>query len=105
MCRRPDHAVCHQSFLDQNMTAARFVQQDEWRVESNRHRIEQPCSVLGRPVCLEVGGAIRQQSKRSSVPLVESVAGEALELVVDCLLYTSDAADDLLCVDLGGSRI
>ena len=25
--------------------------------------------------------------------------------VKDCLLYTSDAADDLLCVDLGGSRI
>eukprot|EP00657_Telonema_sp_P-1_P000419 TRINITY_DN10809_c0_g1_i1.p1 TRINITY_DN10809_c0_g1~~TRINITY_DN10809_c0_g1_i1.p1 ORF type:complete len:187 (+),score=45.10 TRINITY_DN10809_c0_g1_i1:90-650(+) len=24
---------------------------------------------------------------------------------VPCLLYTSDAADDLLCVDLGGSRI
>ena len=23
----------------------------------------------------------------------------------DCLLYTSDAADDLLCVDLGGLRI
>ena len=22
-----------------------------------------------------------------------------------CLLYTSDAADDLLCVDLGGGRI
>src|SRR5450756_846566 len=30
-----------------------------------------------------------------------------LALVVDqvCLLYTSDAADDLLCVDLGGRRI
>src|SRR5450756_2847433 len=26
-------------------------------------------------------------------------------LVVTCLLYTSDAADDLLCVDLGGRRI
>ena len=26
------------------------------------------------------------------------------ELLV-CLLYTSDAADDLLCVDLGGRRI
>ena len=26
-------------------------------------------------------------------------------LVDDCLLYTSDAADDLLCVDLGGRRI
>ena len=24
---------------------------------------------------------------------------------MDCLLYTSDAADDLPCVDLGGSRI
>ena len=26
-------------------------------------------------------------------------------LVTFCLLYTSDAADDLLCVDLGGRRI
>ena len=25
--------------------------------------------------------------------------------LVDCLLYTSDAADDLLCVDLGGRSI
>src|SRR5450756_2154249 len=25
--------------------------------------------------------------------------------VICCLLYTSDAADDLLCVDLGGRRI
>ena len=25
--------------------------------------------------------------------------------LVNCLLYTSDAADDLLCVDLGGRRI
>ena len=28
-----------------------------------------------------------------------------LERPSDCLLYTSDAADDLLCVDLGGRRI
>ena len=26
-------------------------------------------------------------------------------LGMGCLLYTSDAADDLLCVDLGGRRI
>ena len=26
-------------------------------------------------------------------------------LYIACLLYTSDAADDLLCVDLGGRRI
>ena len=25
--------------------------------------------------------------------------------ILGCLLYTSDAADDLLCVDLGGRRI
>ena len=28
-----------------------------------------------------------------------------LRLLCRCLLYTSDAADDLLCVDLGGRRI
>ena len=28
-----------------------------------------------------------------------------LAIVLLCLLYTSDAADDLLCVDLGGRRI
>ena len=27
------------------------------------------------------------------------------KLIPGCLLYTSDAADDLLCVDLGGRRI
>ena len=26
-------------------------------------------------------------------------------MIDSCLLYTSDAADDLLCVDLGGRRI
>ena len=31
------------------------------------------------------------------------IMGQALSW--DCLLYTSDAADDLLCVDLGGRRI
>ena len=29
----------------------------------------------------------------------------ALQNISTCLLYTSDAADDLLCVDLGGRRI
>ena len=31
--------------------------------------------------------------------------GELVMLYLACLLYTSDAADDLLCVDLGGRRI
>ena len=33
------------------------------------------------------------------------VFGEATPDSGICLLYTSDAADDLLCVDLGGRRI
>ena len=33
------------------------------------------------------------------------LARELDDLAKHCLLYTSDAADDLLCVDLGGRRI
>ena len=44
---------------------------------------------------------------------MDAEGGDVLEVVVCCvfavvqicLLYTSDAADDLLCVDLGGRRI
>src|SRR5665213_1968991 len=45
----------------------------------------------------------------TSLPVVALTAfftGGALALqIYTCLLYTSDAADDLLCVDLGGRRI
>ena len=38
-----------------------------------------------------------------------AVPGQLIEIDMEahkaCLLYTSDAADDLLCVDLGGRRI
>src|SRR5450756_2556403 len=34
-----------------------------------------------------------------------SLVPPLLGLPSSCLLYTSDAADDLLCVDLGGRRI
>ena len=30
---------------------------------------------------------------------------DGVDGTIGCLLYTSDAADDLLCVDLGGRRI
>src|SRR5450756_1207514 len=45
----------------------------------------------------------------TSVPSRRSATGSPsrrmLETLWTCLLYTSDAADDLLCVDLGGRRI
>ena len=40
-----------------------------------------------------------------SAPLTFSLGGTDAALFSICLLYTSDAADDLLCVDLGGRRI
>src|SRR5450756_1880347 len=46
---------------------------------------------------------LRNRLKNPSV-----TATQFLDVQVDmyvCLLYTSDAADDLLCVDLGGRRI
>src|SRR5680860_1857107 len=41
--------------------------------------------------------------------VAEDATGESRRATINddiaCLLYTSDAADDLLCVDLGGRRI
>src|SRR5450756_2577862 len=48
--------------------------------------------------CVQVGDAIPPVDQR--VPLRHWFIESHL-----CLLYTSDAADDLLCVDLGGRRI
>ena len=40
-----------------------------------------------------------------TVDLVGHSMGGNVVMIYGCLLYTSDAADDLLCVDLGGRRI
>src|SRR5450756_2667974 len=39
------------------------------------------------------------------IPELNKAAGMMTGSYIGCLLYTSDAADDLLCVDLGGRRI
>ena len=44
----------------------------------------------------EVCSQVKKIAERTGV----DIAGP-----IPCLLYTSDAADDLLCVDLGGRRI
>ena len=41
----------------------------------------------------------------ATVEALHKRAKKVLVTVNTCLLYTSDAADDLLCVDLGGRRI
>eukprot|EP00657_Telonema_sp_P-1_P005310 TRINITY_DN2259_c0_g1_i1.p1 TRINITY_DN2259_c0_g1~~TRINITY_DN2259_c0_g1_i1.p1 ORF type:complete len:136 (-),score=60.69 TRINITY_DN2259_c0_g1_i1:117-524(-) len=47
--------------------------------------------IPGTETCLKIDGYVRFR--------VTATKG------TNCLLYTSDAADDLLCVDLGGRRI
>ena len=50
--------------------------------------------------------AVELQDKPFSDERIEELKSSALKILdIICLLYTSDAADDLLCLDLGGSRI
>ena len=57
---------------------------------------------LGVVLMLHSGSGI---SAISSVPYAFAKVLPFLTLGTCCLLYTSDAADDLLCVDLGGRHI
>src|SRR5450756_1930966 len=50
-------------------------------------------------------GGVPAHRLRKKCSLLQAPPYESRCDVVPCLLYTSDAADDLLCVDLGGRRI
>eukprot|EP00657_Telonema_sp_P-1_P009506 TRINITY_DN373_c0_g1_i17.p1 TRINITY_DN373_c0_g1~~TRINITY_DN373_c0_g1_i17.p1 ORF type:complete len:179 (-),score=66.95 TRINITY_DN373_c0_g1_i17:95-631(-) len=49
--------------------------------------------------------AARKNQKTQEVKEIKMRPGIDVHDYQTCLLYTSDAADDLLCVDLGGRRI
>src|SRR5450756_3161765 len=66
--------------------------------------------VAGLPACLAEDHAVLGVGDDELLLLVipaleHTVRAELVALHTVCLLYTSDAADDLLCVDLGGRRI
>ena len=64
------------------------------------YRFIQKAAILAFIGILPIALLGQKENKKSSyTPL------EAPHWYVGCLLYTSDAADDLLCVDLGGRRI
>ena len=51
------------------------------------------------------GGPENTLSLLELLELLEDLTGKRTRIKYSCLLYTSDAADDLLCVDLGGCRL
>ena len=66
--------------------------------------------VHGLDVCDLVGGPVLGRSRPAMVRSTgasHQILGPAgrSRILNACLLYTSDAADELLCVDLGGRRI
>src|SRR5659263_219169 len=70
-----------------------------------------PPEGLPRPSCWQIAASVcrsfspyasEKDSASAGFYLIASTPGRGLWT---CLLYTSDAADDLLCVDLGGRRI
>src|SRR5450756_3142697 len=65
------------------------------------------CRPLSQIAGLGLGGllvAVAMVGCSGDKSTVSPTAG-ATPTLSPCLLYTSDAADDLLCVDLGGRRI
>src|SRR5450756_748498 len=61
---------------------------EEYHIDKHPFKVPFVCG------CRDLGEALRRIAE-----------GAAMIRTKGCLLYTSDAADDLLCVDLGGRRI
>ena len=61
--------------------------------------------VYKRQVVVNPRSTLREVSQLNNTTWSETFTVEASYRAMACLLYTSDAADDLLCVDLGGRRI
>eukprot|EP00657_Telonema_sp_P-1_P005023 TRINITY_DN22123_c0_g1_i1.p1 TRINITY_DN22123_c0_g1~~TRINITY_DN22123_c0_g1_i1.p1 ORF type:complete len:106 (+),score=34.58 TRINITY_DN22123_c0_g1_i1:49-366(+) len=66
------------------------------------HRRAQPCDLCGQMFFPASMGFHRKACLQKQAVLPRPCPYCDMEC---CLLYTSDAADDLLCVDLGGRRI
>ena len=66
--------------------------------------IAQQFGVFLSAIMVSIGTAGIPGGSIALMPLVLKQAGIGAEYI-GCLLYTSDAADELPCVDLGGRRI
>mgnify|MGYP002683370708 CR=1 FL=1 len=91
------------SVLGFNITEIMFSGTEE---DLRQTRVTQPAIFLHSTILATVQGPTFRPDMVAGHSLGEFsalVANRTLEFE-DCLLYTSDAADDLLCVDLGGRR-
>ena len=60
----------------------------------------------GLGIKLQLDDVPQRETGMTAYEMMLSESQERMLMVLKpCLLYTSDAADDLLCVDLGGRRI
>ena len=67
-------------------------------------------SLVGSEMCIRdsTENVVKQLYKQFTTEEISDMIARLITpsgLDIPCLLYTSDAADDLLCVDLGGRRI
>src|SRR5450756_566112 len=107
----PYHGRCGLVLLLQNASEQRFV----LKVARGAYRmqeiaLEYDCLKLLHGTEIPVPKPlVHVQNRPVGFLLLEHAAGRSATDVLretgSCLLYTSDAADDLLCVDLGGRRI
>src|SRR5665213_491103 len=90
-----------------------LLSDDKWCAQSPLHAILSRCVNfnIGRKSIAVVGKCFADHTQAAACAqlLILNKLGHRLvaidETFIPCLLYTSDAADDLLCVDLGGRRL
>src|SRR5665213_4287430 len=72
---------------------------------SGGNLVEKIGSLVSLGVLTADGATILHRIRTLGNDAAHEVKPHTAEQLGICLLYTSDAADDLLCVDLGGRRI
>ena len=102
--------------------ASRNIKQRSWGVDLRRRCVclffffkqktayEMLRSLVGSEMCIrdraKIGEGMKLDEKMECIHVVAfAYSFTIIRTIWICLLYTSDAADDLLCVDLGGRRI
>src|SRR5450756_3176823 len=99
MIRRPPRSTQSRSSAASDV----YKRQGTFRADLLPHHQPQPGRSHGSPALFGIRCSLAEGGTFAVLPPTETSA--LLMLSWDCLLYTSDAADDLLCVDLGGRRI